>query len=86
MDFLRKNTNYGPLIDAHLKDLSNDTKKIHVACSEMGKLHNFKIPSKIEKSQRAGYAKKSKKMQKIFFAQNYQKSLILIKTDFFCKI
>ena len=61
-------------------------KKTHVACGEMGKFHNFKIPSKIENSQRAGYGKKSKKMQKIFFAQNFQKSLILHKTDFFCKI
>ena len=58
MDFLRKNTNYGPLIDAQLKDLSNDTKKTHVACGKMGKLHNFKIPSKIGNSQRAGYGKK----------------------------
>ena len=58
MDFLRKNTNYGPLIDAQLKDLSNDTKKTHVAYEEMWKFDNFKTKSKIEDSQRAGYGRK----------------------------
>ena len=45
MDFLRKSTNYGPLIDAQVNDPFNDTKKTHVAYEE-------------KDSQRAGYGKK----------------------------
>jgi len=34
-DFLGKSTKYGPLIDALIIDLSNDTKKTQVGCEEM---------------------------------------------------